>query len=155
MTMDPQSHLDFLVRAFFQLVCHILRQTPTSYGAQIDASTFLNTFSLHPDDDQTLRPTPWQYAPSGDIHGRNAAEPDACLHHQTRLIFTNVYWPLMSQAIPSAPGYYPHADPSTGRPRELHIIMAYHELNMCSVVPEKRPADGSGGDGRKKRVKRK
>lgn len=62
--MTPQSHLDFLARASYQLMTHSMRQLPLSM--RFDAEKYLSSIIVnHPDYDEPLRPTPWPLASDG------------------------------------------------------------------------------------------
>ncbi len=99
MTMDTQAQLDFLARALYQLCSHVMRQTPSVYGVQLDPAVFLNAYSFRLPDDEVICPSAWVHAPSGDIHGREEDEARTA-RDEILEYFTLKYFPKMVDANP-------------------------------------------------------
>ena len=103
MTMDAQSHLDFMARSMLQFNHAIFRQMPKEYNMSIDRDVFLSSFSLH-QGDQTLRPRAWELGPDGSVHRDPVSVSDrdaACEEYLTQ------FYPHVARGIPSVSNEVP------------------------------------------------
>ncbi len=93
--MDIRGHLNFLVRAGIQLLYWILRQTPVSYGVEIDCDLLTSAVTyLH--DGQRVPVDRWEFAPNPTVH-----QPFGEDHKRVQDAFLQTEYDHLMQGIPS------------------------------------------------------
>ncbi|KAI0083656.1 hypothetical protein BDY19DRAFT_866772, partial [Irpex rosettiformis] len=65
-TMEPESHFNWMVRGALQRSHFAFRQLPASYGVEIDSEKFLDAFSMTVDGERVTA-KPWSMAPEDDV----------------------------------------------------------------------------------------
>ena len=84
MTMDTQSHINFMAQSMLQLSQAVFCQMSREYGLCIDREAFLQAFSVH-QDGSVLRPSTWPLGPDGPVH-RDPTQTTDWDHVHTALV---------------------------------------------------------------------
>lgn len=84
--MEPQSLLDYMARATYQMVTHAMRQMP--WPVTFNADAFLNAYTVNiPGIEPALKPRPWPLASDGMLW----TEPDPTAGQYTILFYFDTY----------------------------------------------------------------
>ena len=114
MTMAPQAHFNFFVRALLLLVIMLLRQLPKDYNVRVDRDKFLSAFSAE-DKGEPMTPTRWDLGPEGAVHQEpnpEAPREQACRRYKE--LYAHV-----APSIHRADNEFPEPEGRAGRRKRL------------------------------------